>query len=411
MNGATSWGPIAVGGAATVTGVLTGAATVEEDAAGNGWRRLGLLAPFGGSCPTDPAAYDQDAVTVVADAAAEVCVLNDQSAQQVRRTLLVGHVIVSANPDATAAFGGSANPSGLSWTFNHNQVLSFPGLETNVYTVAEAAKAGYVILGYRVFYDGRASCPAANGAFDSTAYGVADLTPKRQTVALVCVYNQPVGAITVNKVLVPNTDDGRFTLLVDGVTAGMAVGVGDGGSSGKMIVIAGRHTVGEAARPGTDLGQYTSAIWCSTGTSATFDVAPGQEVVCTITNTRKVSPLAVLPALVPTAVANPSPSAVNPVAAAPTATALPAATERPVQPAPVALGDATPVPVKWTPSVAPLPPNTGSGREANGDGFEASRALACLIAAAGLGLACLGHRMRRAGGSVPKTRSGGRRTE
>ena len=55
------------------------------------------------------------------------------------------------------------------------------------------------------------------------------------------------GSITIVKVLHPSNDPGRFHLEIDGVTAGGATAVGDGGTTGTVAVSPGAHTVGESA--------------------------------------------------------------------------------------------------------------------------------------------------------------------
>jgi len=53
--------------------------------------------------------------------------------------------------------------------------------------------------------------------------------------------------LTVNKVVVPGTDPGKFNLTIDSLTLGAGADVGDGGTTGPVAVSAGNHTVGETA--------------------------------------------------------------------------------------------------------------------------------------------------------------------
>ena len=99
-------------------------------------------------------------------------------------------------------------------------------------------------------------------------------------------YKKP--KITVIKKLVPATDSGRFDLKVDGTTVKAAAG--DGGS-GSTYVTPGAHLVSETAAAGTNMADYSASIDCKTTASKTYGpgwVHPksGDEVVCTITNTR-----------------------------------------------------------------------------------------------------------------------------
>ena len=105
---------------------------------------------------------------------------------------------------------------------------------------------------------------------------------------------RPLTTLEVVKNLLPATDSGRFDLRIDGATK--AAGVGNGGSTGKVVVQPGQHTVGEVAAFGTDLGEYGASVSCAAGstqlakvegTSASLDIAEGANAVCTITNARK----------------------------------------------------------------------------------------------------------------------------
>ena len=110
------------------------------------------------------------------------------------------------------------------------------------------------------------------------------------------------GWLRIDKVLRPADDPGRFNLEIDGVPAGTGRGVGHLGTTGDVSVPAGRHRVGEEGVDGTSLADYDTTIACreSRGRGAvrsTFrgpelivDVAAGQEVVCTIVNSRRTGP-------------------------------------------------------------------------------------------------------------------------
>jgi hypothetical protein len=118
--------------------------------------------------------------------------------------------------------------------------------------------------------------------------------------AKITVGSAPGGRLEVRKVLSPPADPGRFNLQIDGVTQKPDAGNGD--TTGTQSVTVGSHTVGETAGTATALGNYTSAISCKdqAGMGATIasstdagplsvNLASGADVVCTITNTRKVS--------------------------------------------------------------------------------------------------------------------------
>ncbi|MBI3396977.1 DUF11 domain-containing protein [Candidatus Woesebacteria bacterium] len=98
------------------------------------------------------------------------------------------------------------------------------------------------------------------------------------------------GTITVNKVLDPDSDQGLFDLLINGVTE--ASEVGNGGTTGQVVVGTGDHSVSELGSGETDLKDYVSEISCDNdqsteGTSLSeISISKDEDVVCTITNTR-----------------------------------------------------------------------------------------------------------------------------
>jgi uncharacterized repeat protein (TIGR01451 family) len=114
--------------------------------------------------------------------------------------------------------------------------------------------------------------------------------------------------IEVIKNLIPDTDAGRFNLIIDeGEDFEIKKeNVGNNGTTGKVVVGAGTsdipgatHTVGEIAYSGTDLNDYNTEISCvdrvtgalvasspSTG-PLNVDVDKDDDIVCTITNTYK----------------------------------------------------------------------------------------------------------------------------
>lgn len=118
--------------------------------------------------------------------------------------------------------------------------------------------------------------------------------------------NCPVGALEVRKSVSPTDDPGRFNLLINGAVAGSGGHVGHGGTTGEQSLDAGTYTVGESAGTDTSLSDYATGIECKAGdgTGATvassanagpLDVAvgDGDDIVCTITNTRSSGTLTV----------------------------------------------------------------------------------------------------------------------
>jgi prealbumin domain-containing protein len=101
--------------------------------------------------------------------------------------------------------------------------------------------------------------------------------------------------VKVTKALSPASDAGKFNLLVDG--AAKATNVGDGGTTGTVVVLPGAHTVAEAAGTGTDLANYSSTLACkdtahgnAADNDGTLSVAAGDAWECLFTNTRKTQP-------------------------------------------------------------------------------------------------------------------------
>ncbi len=104
-------------------------------------------------------------------------------------------------------------------------------------------------------------------------------------------------AIEVIKHISPTNDPGLFNLQVNSSTKKANATHLD--TTGKVGVIAGSNTFGETAGTGTDLSNYTSSASCvlrgtQTSVAASINantwtianVANGQDIVCTITNTR-----------------------------------------------------------------------------------------------------------------------------
>src|SRR5439155_12354966 len=94
--------------------------------------------------------------------------------------------------------------------------------------------------------------------------------------------------LTVNKVVVPSSDTGLFNLQIDGVTDTPPTGgVGNGGTTGPVVVSPGSHTEGETAGPGPNQSDYTTVISGDCAANGSVTLAAGDNKTCTITNTRK----------------------------------------------------------------------------------------------------------------------------
>lgn len=120
-----------------------------------------------------------------------------------------------------------------------------------------------------------------------------------------------MGQLEVIKDLEPATDPGKFDLWIDGTTA--LVDATDGGSTGKLLLPIGEHTVGEVAGSGTSLDGYGTSIQCKAdgGEGSVVASADGagpltvmvngqDDIVCTIRNERKTGKLKLVKDLRPT---------------------------------------------------------------------------------------------------------------
>ena len=216
--------------------------------------------------------------------------------------------VVDSGP-ATAdqfCFNISPNPAGITLPLcpaAGQDTVAFLGLTTGNYTVTEAGLNGYTYASG----SGPANCQVSNGSAVATVTATGDTTTDAT-----CVFHnrRQQGTLTVIDVLNPGTDPGRFNLQIDGSTAGTGGNVGDGGTTGAIVVSAGSHGVGVMGGANTDIGGYTSSVSCvDTGlpvvggllggspvggllggnsvpvTSGTVNVADGQNVVCTVTLT------------------------------------------------------------------------------------------------------------------------------
>ena len=99
--------------------------------------------------------------------------------------------------------------------------------------------------------------------------------------------------LTVNKVVVPDSDPGLFNLQIDGSTAGSGANVGNGGSTGAVAVSTGDHSVGETAGTGTNLADYTASFSGDCDDGGNVSLNAGDHKACTITNTRNTGTITV----------------------------------------------------------------------------------------------------------------------
>ena len=161
------------------------------------------------------------------------------------------------------------------------------------YPTKDQAGAHQRVLGVGVGADlSTANLAAMSGPVDGTDYTTASNPDDLAAVLKQVASKLCSGTVTVNKIVVPSTDTGTFTMLTDGTAVGAPIG--NGGTTGPQTVSVASHTFAEAAAPGTLLTDYTSAYSCSdptgvlksgAGTSVTLAIAADQKVTCTFTNT------------------------------------------------------------------------------------------------------------------------------
>ena len=145
-------------------------------------------------------------------------------------------------------------------------------------------------------------CKANDGAGSTVASGAGSgpldvPVSSGDQIACTITNTHKTAQLRVVKSLSPASDPGKFNLQIDGTT--QAANVGDGGNTGLQVVTPASHTVGEIAGAAASLADYTSSTTCkdndgsgstvASGTGAgplDVSVALGDQVACTITNTR-----------------------------------------------------------------------------------------------------------------------------
>ena len=161
------------------------------------------------------------------------------------------------------------------------------------YTVEEVnlAATGYVLSGIDCSASSTGSTYTTDVANQTVTFDVA----VGKTID--CTFtNTRLPKVKLVKDLIPAADAGTFNLdISQGGSKASASAIGDGGAapaSGFVTVAAGSVTVSETAAGTTALADYAKSIACTGKTgntgqaSYTFNIANGEEVTCTITNTR-----------------------------------------------------------------------------------------------------------------------------
>jgi hypothetical protein len=207
----------------------------------------------------------------------------------------------ASQPFTGAAVGGSVHI--LSAHEVGDQGICAKGQrETQLQITIGAGVGGLAPIAAYVLYGGRLASPVdalPGGGFvgignGASSYPGATLSmglPAAQKTLSIKVGAAAAGTLTVNDIVAPSADPGRFDLQIDGSTAGTGANVGDGGTTGVIPVYSGSHDVGAAGSGTTNIGDYTSSVICADGngpvavTGGSVSVPNGANVVCTVTLT------------------------------------------------------------------------------------------------------------------------------
>jgi len=130
---------------------------------------------------------------------------------------------------------------------------------------------------------------------DCDADGRVQVAPAESATCTITNVRRPDGShvaeLTLLKVCAPSSDGGRFYLRIVGVTADE---VSCGGRLGPVALLPGTHHVGETSAADSELSAYTTAIGGACQADGSIRLTAGEAATCTITNTRRGAPTAVL---------------------------------------------------------------------------------------------------------------------
>jgi len=191
-----------------------------------------------------------------------------------------GHIIVdkvTVGGDTTFSFdaSGGTDPAYVDFTLTGVQTPNDQTLKPGGYSVTETVPDGWDL-----------SSVSCVSSIQDTEVDTALELDAGETIT--CTFNDTkIPTLTVNKILVPSSDSGKFNLQIDSVTAGTGANVGDGGTTGAVEVSIGGHIVGETAGTATTLSDYTTVIGGNCDAQGNVTLAAGDNKTCTITNTKK----------------------------------------------------------------------------------------------------------------------------
>ncbi len=193
----------------------------------------------------------------------------------ITNTELSNLTIVKNTVGGDGTFDFIATGSGLSnfslTTVSGIKSKTFSNINSGTYSVAEDSQTGWIS-------DTSNPPTCTNGDNPSSI----TLNPGDNVT---CTFtNDKLPTLTVTKTLLPNSDLGKFNLLIDSNID--ATNVGNGGTTGTQIVSIGSHTVSETAGTSTNLSDYNAIIGGDCAPDGSINLAAGDIKTCTITNTR-----------------------------------------------------------------------------------------------------------------------------
>jgi len=271
---------LTAGGSRTYAKLQPGSYSVTEDAPSGSWAFDSLSCSASGPGTSASTSGRQASITLGFLGAVECTYVNKRKPQ-----VKVVKALVPSSDSGT--FDLQINGTTYADDVGNDGTTGFRDVTPGEVTVAELAGAG-TSLGD---YDASVSCDSGKGSASGTSHTFSVSYGDQVTCTIT---NSRKPEVKVVKATDPETDPGKFNLLVNGNVE--RANATNGQDTGFVQVGVGTVTVGESAGTGTDLGNYLSRIACDSGkgsadpaTSYSFSAGYGDRVTCTITNTRKAT--------------------------------------------------------------------------------------------------------------------------
>ena len=207
----------------------------------------------------------------VAPGANEICTITNHK----KPMMAVNKVLIPANDPGTFNLLIDGSIAGTGAGVGHNGTTGIVNVTVGSHTVSESAGAGTDLGDYTTFYS--QSCKHGNTSLTWGDYKTCTITNTR---------NPAPPTLTVNKILIPATDPGKFALRIDGIDKSSAVG--NNGTTGPVVTSVGLHSVSEVGA-GANPADYTAVFGGDCDAAGEVTLATGDHKTCTITNTRNPS--------------------------------------------------------------------------------------------------------------------------